>query len=116
MGSKVGQLAVDLEMRMKDHLLLRELFSRNAGAVVHSSSIRHLAIQVLKQCYGHLLATVLIARALKEVKDVRIWEYASQALGLPPTSYTEDRILFNALAFVQGHLVSADKCVKYCAS
>ncbi|RVX05858.1 Disease resistance protein [Vitis vinifera] len=79
MGSKVSQLAVDFEMRMKDHLLLRELFSRNAGAVVHSSSIRHLAIQVLKQCYGHLLATVLIARALKEVKDVRIWEYASQA-------------------------------------
>ena len=38
MGSKVGQLAVDLEIRMKGHLLSRELFSRNAGTVVHSSS------------------------------------------------------------------------------
>ena len=48
MGSKVSQLAVDLEIRMKGHPLSREIFSRNAGTVVHSSSIRRLAIQVLK--------------------------------------------------------------------
>ena len=36
---KVGQLAVDLEIRMKGHLLSMELFSGNAGTVVHSSSI-----------------------------------------------------------------------------
>ena len=115
MGSKVGQLAVDLEIRMKGHLLSRELFSGNAGTVVHSSSsIWRLAIQVLKQCYGHLLATVLIARALKEVKDICIWEYASWVLGLLPTSHTEkiEFCLINALAFVQGRLGSTNKCVK----
>lgn len=39
MGSKFGQLAVDLEIRMKGHLLSMQLFSGNAGTVVHSSSI-----------------------------------------------------------------------------
>ncbi|KAL6329137.1 hypothetical protein AAG906_007683 [Vitis piasezkii] len=68
------------------------------------SSIQQLAVHVLRQCSGHLLATVLMARALKEVKDVRIWQHASRVIGFLPTSHTEDRILFNALAFVLGHL------------
>ncbi|RVW62679.1 hypothetical protein CK203_062676 [Vitis vinifera] len=47
-------------------------------------------------------------KSLKEVKDICIWEYASWVLGLLPTSHTEDRILFNALAFVQGCLGPGD--------
>ncbi|RVW73896.1 hypothetical protein CK203_059932 [Vitis vinifera] len=43
--------------------------------------------------FGHLLATVLMARALKGVNNVRIWEYSSHALQLLPPSQTEDRIL-----------------------
>ena len=65
-------------------------------------------IHVLKQCCGHLLATVLMARALKGVNNVRIWEYSSHALQLLPPSQTEDRILFNALAFIWGLLGLAD--------
>ncbi|RVW77541.1 hypothetical protein CK203_050283 [Vitis vinifera] len=80
------------------------------------SSIQQLAVHLLRQCSGHLLATVLMARALKDVKNVRIWQHASRVIGCLPTSHAEDRILFNALAFVLGHLGSANKCVKYCAS
>ncbi|XP_034702577.1 probable disease resistance protein At4g27220 [Vitis riparia] len=114
----VHHMQVDLEIRLKDHLLSWELFYRNVEKV-HSLSIgiQLQAIHVLKQCCGHLLATVLMARALKGVNNVRIWEYSSHALQLLPPSQTEDRILFNALAFIWGLLGSADqKCVKYCAS
>ena len=106
---------VDLEIRRNHHLLSWELFCRNVGEVVHSSSIQQLAILVFRQCSGHFLATVLMARALKEVKDVRIWQHASRVIGFIPTLHTQDRILLNALAFVLGHLGSANKCVKYCA-
>ena len=57
-----------------------------------------------------------MARALKDIKDVRIWQHASRVIGFLPTSHTQDRILVNALAFVLGHLGSANKCIKYCAS
>ena len=61
---------VDLEIKREDHLLSWNLFCRNVGEVMHSSSIQSLAVDVLRQCSGHLLAIVLIARALKDVKDV----------------------------------------------
>ncbi|KAJ9701004.1 hypothetical protein PVL29_006374 [Vitis rotundifolia] len=94
----------DLGIRRNDHLLSWELFCRNVGEVVHSSNIQQLALHVLRQCFGHLLATVLTAKALKEVKDVRIWKHASRVIGLLPTS--PPKIEF----------YSANKCVKYCAS
>ncbi|KAJ9687645.1 hypothetical protein PVL29_016218 [Vitis rotundifolia] len=107
---------VDLEIRREHHLFSWELFCRNVGEVVHSSSIQQLALHVWRQCSGHLLATVLMARALKDVKDVRIWKHASRVICFLPTSHTQDRILLYALAFVLRHLGSANKCVKYCAS
>ena len=68
-----SKMPVDLEIRRQDHLLSWKLFCRNVGnLVVHSSSIQPLAVHLLRQCCGHLLAIVLIARALKDVKDVSI--------------------------------------------
>ena len=111
---------VDLAIWREDHLLSWNLFCRNVGKlVVHSSSIQPLAVHLLRQCCGHLLAIVLIARALKDVKDVSIWQHASRVIGFRPTTSqsTDDRILLNALAFVLGQLGSAaNKCLKYCAS
>ncbi|RVW64184.1 hypothetical protein CK203_046313 [Vitis vinifera] len=92
----------DLEIRRNHHLLSWKLFCENAGEVM--SSIQQLAVHLLRQCSGHLLATVLTARALKDVKNVRIWQHASRVIGCLPTSHAEDRILFNALAFVLEHL------------
>nr|CAN64845.1 hypothetical protein VITISV_036149 [Vitis vinifera] len=71
--------------RLKNLPPIRQMFDlviqvnvRNVGEVVNSSSIQKLAIHVFRQCSGHFLATVLIARALKEVKDVLIWQHASR--------------------------------------
>ncbi|RVW77559.1 putative disease resistance protein [Vitis vinifera] len=109
-----GLPVADLEIWGNYHLLSWKLFCENAGEVM--SSIQQLAVHLLRQCSGHLLATVLMARALKDAKNVRIWQHASRVIGCLPTSHAEDRILFNALAFILGHLGSANKCVKYCAS
>ena len=81
---------VDLEIRRNHHLLSWKLFCRNVGEVVHSSSIKQLAIHVIRQCSGHFLALVLMARALTEVKDVCIWQHASRVIGFLPTSHVED--------------------------
>ncbi|RVW73872.1 hypothetical protein CK203_059898 [Vitis vinifera] len=62
----------DLEIRRRHHLLSWELFCKNVGEVM--SSIQQLAVHLLRQCSGHLLATVLMARAFKDVKNVRIWQ------------------------------------------
>lgn len=56
-----------------------------------------------------------MARALQGVKNVSIWECSSHALRLLPPPESEDRILFNALAFVCGRLGSTyQECVKFC--
>ena len=108
------RMLLDLEISMDDHLLSWELFCLNVGDVVHSSVIERLAIHAVKECRGHLLAIVLLARALKEVTEVHIWEYASHAPALRPASQMKDEVLFNTLAFICGHLGNSEKkCLKY---
>ena len=87
----------------------------NVGKVVRSSHIQGVAIDVVERCCGHLLAIVLMGRALKEVNDVSIWKHASHALCVCPTSQMKDSILFNALAFICEQLGSKTNCVKHCA-
>ncbi|RVW44353.1 Disease resistance protein [Vitis vinifera] len=106
--------AVGVEIRMENHLLSWELFCVNVGEVVHYSGIQRLAINVVEKCCGHLLAVVIMARALKDVNDVLIWEYASYTLGLQHRSQTKDRVLFNALAFMWGRSGSTNKYLQYC--
>ncbi|RVW64237.1 Disease resistance protein RPS2 [Vitis vinifera] len=109
------RMTVDLEIRMEDHLLSWKLFCMNVGKVVRSSHIQGVAIDVVERCCGHLLAIVLMGRALKEVNDVSIWKHASHALCVCPTSQMKDSILFNALAFICEQLGSKTNCVKHCA-
>ncbi|CBI29652.3 unnamed protein product, partial [Vitis vinifera] len=110
------RMAVDREIRLDDHLLSWELFCRNVGNIVHSSGFQHRATDVVQKCSGHLLAVVLMARALNMVFNVSTWEHASYLLSLPHRSQMEDRVLYNALAFIMGQCSgSAHECVKYCA-
>ncbi|XP_034701968.1 probable disease resistance protein At4g27220 [Vitis riparia] len=109
------RMALDRQIRLEDHLLSWELFCLNVGKIVHSSGFQHRAIDVVQKCSGHLLAVALMARALKMVFDVSIWEHASYILSLPHRSQWKDRVLYNALAFILGRSGSADKCVNYCA-
>ncbi|KAI8027614.1 Disease resistance protein [Camellia lanceoleosa] len=73
---------LDLEIRMEDHLLPWKLFCRNVGpSLVHSSCvIQQMAARLVKECHGHLLAIVLLARALKGVTDIGVWEFALNQL------------------------------------
>lgn len=108
------RMLLDLEISMDNHLLSWELFCLNVGDIVHSSVIQRLAIHAVKECKGHLLAIVLLARALKKVNEVHIWEYASHAPALRPASQMKDEVLFNTLAFICGRLGSSEKkCLKY---
>ncbi|RVW44290.1 hypothetical protein CK203_070986 [Vitis vinifera] len=75
--------------------------------------IQHLAIRMVKECKGHLLVIVLMARALRDIDEVHTWECASLALTLQPTQLRDDDVLFNALTFVCGRLGSAMNCLKY---
>ena len=109
------RMEMDLEIRLEDHLLSWKLFSMNVGKNVHSSGFRRRATDVVEKCSGHLLVVVLMARALKMVSDVIVWERASCILGLPHRAQMKDTVLCNTLAFILGHLGSADKCVKYSA-
>ena len=55
-----------------------------------------------------------MARALKEVNEVHIWEYASHAPALRPASQMKDEVLLNTLAFICGRLGNSEKnCLKY---
>ena len=69
-------MEMDLEIRLKDHLLSWKLFSMNVGKNVHSSGFRRRATDVVEKRSGHLLVVVLMARALKMVSDVIVWERA----------------------------------------
>ncbi|KAF5951969.1 hypothetical protein HYC85_009913 [Camellia sinensis] len=73
---------LDLEIRMEDHLLPWELFCRNVGpSLVHTSSvIQQMAILLVKECHGNLLAIILLARALKGVTDIGVWDVALHKL------------------------------------
>ncbi|KAI8025139.1 Disease resistance protein [Camellia lanceoleosa] len=68
---------------MDDHLLPWKLFCRNVGpSLVHSSSvIQQMATRLVKECYGNLRAIVLLlARAMKGVTDIDVWELALHQL------------------------------------
>ncbi|CAL5378040.1 unnamed protein product [Camellia sinensis] len=83
---------MDLEIRMEDHLLPWKLFCRNVGpSLVHSSSvIQQMAARLVKECDGHLHAIVLLARALKGVADIGVWELAlNQVLVKPKPNQTK---------------------------
>ncbi|KAI8028671.1 putative disease resistance protein [Camellia lanceoleosa] len=94
----------DLEIRMEDHLLPWKLFCWNVGpSLVHSSSvIQQMAAQLVKECHGHLRAIVLLARALKGVTDIGVWEIAlNQVLVKPKPNQTEpSQVMFHVLKFL----------------
>ncbi|PSS02917.1 Disease resistance protein [Actinidia chinensis var. chinensis] len=73
---------VDLEIRMEDHLLPWKLFCRYVGSslVSSSSAIQQMAVWLVKECHGHLLAIILLARALKDVTDSGVWKMALHEL------------------------------------
>ncbi|KAJ7967960.1 Disease resistance protein [Quillaja saponaria] len=106
-GAQYSDMTMDLEIRTEDHLLSWELFCKNVGSkLVHSSSdIQNMAIGIVEECCGHLLAILLMASSLKNVEDVKFWELALEKLQcINPVitqkidgSQTISRVMINAL-------------------
>ncbi|XP_054777403.1 uncharacterized protein LOC129285660 [Prosopis cineraria] len=55
---------VDVRIRIEDHVLPWEVFCKNVGReLVHSSSaIQRVAVRIVEECAGHLLAIVFMAK------------------------------------------------------
>ncbi|KAI8027382.1 Disease resistance protein [Camellia lanceoleosa] len=104
---------VDLEIRMDDHMLPWNLFCRNVGSsslVLSSSAIQQMAIQLVNECHGHLLAIVLLARALKDVTDIGVWELALHQL----TSQSSE-VMVHVLKLVWDQDIKTKHHIKFCA-
>lgn len=111
------KMVADMEIRMEDHLLSWEVFCRNAGEVMFSSTIQQIAARIVKECQGNLQATILMARSLKKITGVNLWELAVQTLSIQPSSEIEDvdYILVNALTFVWERMNNKTRhCIKLC--
>ncbi|XWS67445.1 hypothetical protein CRYUN_Cryun04dG0007000 [Craigia yunnanensis] len=113
-----SKMASDLEIRMEDHLLSWEVFCRNAGEVMLSSTIQQIAARIVKECRGNLQAIILMARSLKKItEDVNLWELAVQTLSTRPSSEVEDidHVLANALTFIWEQMTNNTRhCIKLC--
>ncbi|KAK2993059.1 hypothetical protein RJ640_024933 [Escallonia rubra] len=114
-------MPVDLEIRMEDHLLPWDVFCKNLGhaSTVDFSSLKPMAVRLVEECRGHLLAIILLARALNGVKDSGIWELALHELTTEPSSEIEgiSKDMVNVLRFIWQRKGNASKhCIKYCTS
>ncbi|KAK7318905.1 hypothetical protein RJT34_03612 [Clitoria ternatea] len=81
--------AMDLNIRTQDHLLPWEIFCNYAGRsiVALSRTIQRIAVQIVEECRGHLLAIVIVAKSLKNVQDIKQWEVALNKLRNKNSSY-----------------------------
>ncbi|KAJ7967969.1 Disease resistance protein [Quillaja saponaria] len=118
---------VDLEIRIEDHLLSWELFCWNSNVRVQGSSsspisiastaIQETAVHIVEQCHGHLLAVLLMARSLRNVDEITIWNLALDRLTssiYPYQQYCNDitsRIMFSASTYVWERL---NNMMKHC--
>ncbi|KAF7114852.1 hypothetical protein RHSIM_RhsimUnG0074300 [Rhododendron simsii] len=112
---------VDVEVRMEDHLLPWDIFCENAGQslVDSSSALQQMAIQLVKECHCHLLAVVLLARALKDVTDISVWELALQKLSSHSSAMKEgsSQVMKHVLELVWDQKDLTTKyCLQYCTS
>ncbi|KAJ7946539.1 Disease resistance protein [Quillaja saponaria] len=116
------RLKMDLEIRTEDHLLSWELFCRYAGIeLVHSSSdILNSAMGIVEECRGHLLAILLMASSLKNVKEVKLWALALDKLRshncIVPYEIDESRMLSRVMvnAFINVVWENMEIGVRYC--
>ncbi|KAI4297439.1 hypothetical protein L6164_037330 [Bauhinia variegata] len=105
------------------HLLPWVVFCRNVGIDLHwsSSDIQRIAMQIVEECLGHLHENVLVARLLKNVKDVEIWEHTLQKLRFtsPDVNIVDgmSRVMVNAFIVFWESLDPIKKlCLKICVS
>ncbi|KAJ7946533.1 AT-hook motif nuclear-localized protein [Quillaja saponaria] len=114
-------MPVDLEIRVRDHLLSWELFCKHAYAggrnnvgFYSSSAVSKTAAGIVKECRGHLLATLLMASSLKNVEDVETWNLALDRLIWNTNPYHIEgisKVMFNAFTYIWERL---DNRTRHC--
>ncbi|GKC35957.1 disease resistance protein [Tanacetum coccineum] len=118
-GGQDASSRVDLEIRIDDHLLPWILFSTNVDLTIVGkySRIQQMAKCAVEQCHGHLLAIILLARALKAVVDISVWELALEELAsrhnLSSSQFgpTSD-VMVKVLRFIWSRMETmAQKCI-----
>ncbi|KAI8003475.1 putative disease resistance protein [Camellia lanceoleosa] len=75
LGNVYNIMLVDHEIRMEDHQRPWSFFWKNV-ANFPFLKIEPIASQLVELCHSHLLAFILLTRALKAVTDVRVWQHA----------------------------------------
>ncbi|KAI3497532.1 hypothetical protein L1887_40213 [Cichorium endivia] len=115
---------VDIEIRVEDHLLPWILFSRNVDlpTVGKDPSIQKMATRLIEMCHGHLLAIILLARALRGVVDVLVWKLTLQELtsqkelSSSPLGVTSD-VMVRVLGFILSRMEKgSQRCIIQFAS
>ncbi|XP_058007140.1 probable disease resistance protein At4g27220 [Hevea brasiliensis] len=115
------QMAVDWKVRLED-LLSWELFCQNVGEIVDSSpSVQPLARRIVEMCCHCSHAIILVARALKDACDIRIWNNVLETLSKEPVWVISHQdkleiIMINALKFSYECLPDdiTRKCLRNC--
>ncbi|CAH1443719.1 unnamed protein product [Lactuca virosa] len=136
-GSENAYCPVDIEIRVEDHLLPWILFSTNVDleTVGKYSEIQQMAAQLIEKCNGHLLAIILLARALRGVVDVGVWVLALHELSSlenpssssssleKPSSYSSSQmgvtndVMVRVLRFIWSRMESlSQRCIVQFAS
>ncbi|KAK7247469.1 hypothetical protein RIF29_42352 [Crotalaria pallida] len=85
---KVGLSKTQLS-ETKDHLLPWQVFCHHVGSevVCSSSTIQTIAVRIVEECRGHLLAIAFVAKWLKNVQDFKLWELALHKMHSTSPSY-----------------------------
>eukprot|EP00256_Glycine_max_P069675 XP_025984270.1 uncharacterized protein LOC102661979 isoform X3 [Glycine max] len=84
---------MDLNIWTQDHLLPWKVFCSYVGSCISSSmvsssmAIQKIAVEIVKECHGHLLAIVLLSKYLMYVQDFKQWELALDKLSSLNPSY-----------------------------
>ncbi|XP_057503047.1 disease resistance protein RPS2-like [Actinidia eriantha] len=111
-------MPVDLEIKMEDHLLPWMLFFTNVG---YFDSIQGIALDLIKACCNHLLAVILLARALKSVTNVAVWQLtleelkAHSKLRSPLEGTSEVMVCVLKFVWERKNIVTRH-CIKHCTS
>ncbi|KAF7114860.1 hypothetical protein RHSIM_RhsimUnG0074500 [Rhododendron simsii] len=108
--------------KKEDRLLPWDMFCENVGRSLvddSSSALKQMAIQLVKECHCHLLAIVLLARALKDVTDISVWELALQKLSSHSSAMEEgsSQVMKHVLELIWDQKDLTTKyCIQYCTS
>ncbi|XP_054777409.1 probable disease resistance protein At1g15890 [Prosopis cineraria] len=113
-------MAQDLNINTEDHLLPWEVFCRNIGTPILESSFakRLMAVRIVEECGGHLLAGVIVAKSLRNANYVEDWERALHKLcSLHPShdvGMFQDQSSVMLKAFINFIWHDLSKTQKYC--